>query len=136
MIGAVEYSFKNMPLHTLQVSTMLTSLSEFPFEDKQTFWGKKRVKEYGVSFEEVASCMGRHLSLLSYYFTPNGTLAEDPMYRHLFGDLIAGIDNNKEWEEFTDVNFGGCPDPYIPGVNWTPEGCVVSATAADVSKVV
>ena len=121
---------------------MLSSLYEFPFEAKQTFWGKKQVKDYGVSFKEVASCMGRHLSLLSYYFTPNGALAEQPMYRHLFGDLIAGIDNNKEWEEFTDVNFGGCYlyYPYALGMNSTPEDCVVSATAAqtghflDVSK--
>ena len=84
--------------------------------------------------------MGRHLSLLSYYFIPNGALAGDAMYRHLFGDLIAGINNFKEWEEFTDVNFGGCPDPYALGTNSTPEDCVVSATAAqtghflDVSK--
>ena len=136
----------------LQVSDMLSSLYEFPFEAKQTFWGKKQVKDYGVSFKEVASCMGRHLSLLSYYFTPNGTngpngtygstLAEEPIYSHLFGDLIAGIDNYKEWEKFTDVYFGGCPDPHLIGTNSTPEDCTVSTTAAQttpfpgVSKVV
>ena len=77
--------------------------------------------------------MNRHLSLLSYYFTPNGTLGEGPdapsIYHHLFGNLIAGIDNYKEWEEFTDVYFGGCSDPHLIGTNSTPEDCVVSVSA-------
>ena len=105
-------------------------LSAFPFEAKQTFWGKK--EKYNSL--EVKSCMGRMHSLLSYYFIPNGTdanfphgtLANDLIYRHLFGNLIAGIDNLKEWEKFADLHFGGCPDPAGIGTYSTPEDCIVS----------
>ena len=58
---------------------MLYALSKFPFEAKQTFWG---MKEEAKSLE-VQTCMGRMLSLVSYYFTGNNatTIAEDPTYR-------------------------------------------------------
>ena len=111
---------------------MLNMLSAFPFEAKQTFWGKK--EKYNSL--EVKSCMGRMHSLLSYYFIPNGTdanfphgtLANDLIYRHLFGNLIAGIDNLKEWETFADLHYGGCPDPSRIGTDSTTEDCIVSET--------
>ena len=123
----MAYAFLNIPL---QVSTMLAQLLAFPVEAKQTFWGKK--EEYNNL--EVASCMARMRSLLPYYFIPNatwqgdliGNLAEGLTYKHLFGNLIAGFDNSKEWEEMMDVHFGGCPDPYKMGTASAPEDCIVS----------
>ena len=116
---------------------MLNMLSAFPFEAKQTFWGKK--EEHNSL--EVISCMGKMHSLLSYYFIPNGTVVDDPIfthgtltndliYRHLFGNLLAGIDNLREWETFADLHFGGCPDPSGIGTDSTPEDCIVSETIA------
>ena len=106
---------------------MLSHLKMFPFEARQTFWAKK---EEGWKELTVQQCMNRFTSLLSYYFTGQHgePIWEDPMYRRLFGPLLAGIDNSKEWEEIVDVHFGGCRDPLGAGTNSTPEDCVVSFT--------
>ena len=110
-------------------------LSAFPFEAKQTFWAKKE-EDSSLDIAWIA-CVGRMNSLLPYYFIPNGTevddlffthgtLTNDLIYRHLFGNLIAGIDNLKEWETFADLHYGGCPDPSGIGTYSTPEDCIVS----------
>ena len=99
-------------------------MKKFPFEAKQTFWRKKD-EHYN---EEVITCIAKMQSLLSYYFTANDTLARDPSYSLLFGNLIAGIDNSKEWEEFSDLRYGGCPDPSGVGTDSAPDDCIVSET--------
>ena len=65
-------------------------LKWFPFDSKQTFWGKESKGE-GDQF--TAECNNDVLSLLPYYFTLNGTLADGYDWgnsKHLFGNLIAG----------------------------------------------
>ena len=109
---------------SFQVDNILNRLSSFPYEAKQTFWEKKQDTSRR---EDLSICMGKMQSLVTHYFTPNGSIGTtESIYRHLFGDPIAGKDNNKEWQEIMDVQFGGCPYHAGIGTNSTPEDCIVS----------
>ena len=118
---------------SLQVDSILTQLSSFPFEAKQIFWDKKQEDIQ----DDLGVCTTRLMSLIPYYYLSgissetleDETLAVGPTYRRLFGPLIAGFDNHKEWEEIVDVHFGPCPyydeDGYSIGTVSAPDDCIV-----------
>ena len=108
-------------------------LNSFPSEAKQTFWGKKQPDS--DAFSPIGLCVNRLHSLVPYYFTGinSESLVDDPTIRRLFGPLITGMDNYKEWEETMDVHSGlTCPyiDPVtseVLGPDLPPEYCTVRA---------